>query len=275
MAKAKSLYTLTSLRTELGPACAMENMTVPSLISLKNWSARGDFKRAHTVQDAIKVVIEKMSRNRGAYQIPDRPISDHKNPHSEWLQREIQKRQSKPHPRDNRPPMFDEDDDGPLKLRGDDGGAHFDEDEFSPAEEVEHVGSHLAATDDSSQRLLLDRLSTLEGQMRMLRHEVQNALQQLDHHAALSSGKESIHPAISKTIEQLDAVRKHLMQRMDAELQLIRSQSSAGQTGNISNRSVPSASVDDLTGHRILVKLARIESMLTSTDSPRGQIAPY
>jgi hypothetical protein len=68
---------------------------------------------------------------------------------------------------------------------------------------------------------------------------------------------------LTRHIDHLESVRKHLMQRMDSELQLIRSQTSLHQSAaQAQNPRATSNAESELTMQRILARLSRIESKL-------------
>ena len=276
MPKSKPGYTLKELRAALENACAAHQMCAPSLISLKNWSAQGTYKRAATIHEAISISIERMRRNRGAYAIAPATTRDalQQAANQAWLRAELEKRApqtSKDRTPEDEADLLDALD--PLQRvipRALSTTAADDDDDVDEGARQAHSSLQPLSQEESQYRASVNsKLNGLDEQMRLLRHEIRTALQQVTHYASSASGQSSVHPDISQAITQLDSVRKHLMSRMDAEIQAMRAASQQTSAAAMP-ATLARPAKDDLNAEmriftqQVLTRLARIEGSLAN-----------
>lgn len=269
MKKRDRSYTLKDLLASLSTACAEHGMCPPSMVSIKNWSASGLYKRAYSLQEAVATTVEKMLPNRGAYPLAQSHSAQTTHSgdidlqrltrHQAWLNAEIEKR--------SRMTAVSQRDDEDVPLRrinpyaGDQQAG--DTEDVLPGDLIQEV-SHVPAVQDLS--TVNARLDEIENQMRMLRHDVQGALRHLEHQSLRAQGQESLNPTLAKVIEQLESVRKHVLLRMDNEIQLLRktAPTAAQAPAQVNRQAQQSDNSLFLSIQKIMSELSRINAKLPS-----------
>lgn len=209
------------------------------------------YKKAIHIEDAIQLTLQKMLQNKGAYPLRSSSLSYAEVPSGNFgLTNGMASRRHR----------IDETDDDLLapehKIQRQ---ADDHEEEF-----VEDVVLRKRPDTHTSMSSIEGKLKSFEQQIHGLRHNIQETLLQLQHAQKVSLGQSSLDPAITRAIDQLDALRKHLMTRVDAEVQLMRSASavSAGVSQKAQGAGIDDASTI-LTLHQILARLSRIEQQQT------------
>lgn len=204
--KSPNGYTLPGLRFALEGPCALESFTVPSLITLKGWSSRGDFAACRSLNDACKAVLLKIRQNPSRYAVHATPAPG-KHPVPERTQ------------------------------------------------SASSAKSHTSKVNVAEIEAKLDRMAQ---QIQSLMATVESLVTggRAGHQSMLATAPGSVDPKLLAAIDQLDGVRKHLMVRMDNEMQLHRRVH--GDGNSLTPKQTAST---DLDIQKILSKLTQLSNV--------------
>lgn len=245
----KPAFTLAQIREGMAAACAAQGMRVPSLISIKTWSAAGLYRKATTLAEAIEATKAKMANNAGAYRRDDSDSQQQNAPlqtpeHLKgWLDEQLSRRLAL----------------GQLVARQADNDTHPHEILARPviapvSDEDEHPPPRHP---DGDRHEDLGRLvRQLEHDLRKLGRAVREILDELAHQRTLNSGRDSTPPSVQQAIDRLDALAKMLLQRADAER-------SMRESTTLHHHAAAAAQVDNtLDVARLAARLGRIEDAI-------------
>lgn len=176
-------YSLPQLRTALAPLCKQSSMTTPSLITLKGWSARGEFSTCTSLAQACNTSIKKMLANATRYTLTEEKTCDAAK--DAWQsektpQKSAISRTSEHHSKQDNPP---------------------------PKSSLDAINSRIEKIE-----LMLKQLIDGETAKRSAQHNTQS----ID----LAPGQTD--PALLAAIDQIDGVRKYMMVRLDNEVHMLR-----------------------------------------------------
>lgn len=262
-------YTLRQLAQSLIEPCQEAGMCAPSLVTLKNWSAQGFFKNSHKLNQAIARAIGRMEQNKALYPIgaarKSHPGSLHagqssgdRGQHHQWLAQQMEAAGRRLDLEARRVKREQAEDDDRIDSDFQDDSNDFEQPEESVFEAQPLGARHFQERDTPSSPRALEAIETLgsrmddlEEQMRLMRHMIGKALAELTHAAQASTAAsdtpakagptQSVPPQLVTAIEQLDALRRHMLLRLDAETQLMKNASANAENADQvdSNRANP------------------------------------
>jgi len=247
----KPAFTLAQIREGMAADCAAQGMRVPSLISIKTWSAAGLYRKATTVAEAIEATKAKMANNAGAYRRDDRDSQQHNAPlqttpeHLKgWLDEQLSRRLAL----------------GQLVARQADNDTHPHEILARPviapvSDEDEHPPPRHPDGDRPEDLGRLVR--QLEHDLRKLGRAVREISAELAHQRTLNSGGEATPPSVQQAIDRLDALAKMLLQRADAE-RIMR------QSTTLHHHAAAAQVDNTLDVARLAARLGRIEEAVST-----------